>query len=110
VLAYDPDFMPVRAPLLFSCLGLILLMLVWATVEGRWRDQTRWIELGLSISLCAIMIWCVLAGPIFQSPPTEQAMKLGLALISGFSLADAWSKRDRLGSGRSGLDTAAIVP
>ncbi|MFZ2030919.1 MAG: hypothetical protein WAU68_11465 [Vitreimonas sp.] len=93
--AYDGDFLLVRAPLLFSCLGLSLAVLAWVAIEGRWRKLTRRVELVLTLAICAVMAWSILAGPIFQAAPTDQLMKLCVAIIGGFALTNAWSDRDR---------------
>jgi hypothetical protein len=101
---YNPDFAHVRAPVLFSCIGLNLLLFVWVAIDGRWRELTRRIELGLTLSICAIMAWSVLAGDILQSQPADQLMKLAMALCSGFALSNAWSSRDRYWNDGGGFD------
>lgn len=100
-LTYDPDFMRVRGPLLFSCLGLSLGAYAWVGIEGRWRAQTRRVSFALTLVLCALMAWCILAGPIFQTATADQFMRLALAIIGGFTLTTAWSERDRHTGGGS---------
>jgi hypothetical protein len=102
--AYDAGFLTVRAPLMFSCLVLSLAMFAWVAIEGRWRRLTRRIELILTLAICAIMAWSILAGPVFQAPATDQVMKLCVAIIGGFTLTTAWSDRDRRWGDRMPID------
>lgn len=108
-MSYDPDFMRVRGPFLFSCLGLSLGAYAWVGIEGRWRKQTRRVSFALTLVLCAIMAWCILAGPIFQATAADQFMRLGLAIIGGFTFTTVWSERDRWGGGAPKSQQATLA-
>jgi hypothetical protein len=89
---YDHQFLAERAPLLWSVLTFSLLILAFATIEGRWRPITRKLALGSSLVIALISLWVVMAGPIFVEAPTDQSMKFWVALIAGITCVDVWLK------------------
>jgi hypothetical protein len=50
-------------------------------VEGRWRKLTRRVSTAFGAAICALLVWFVVGGPIFQFKPTEDSAKLALTLI-----------------------------
>jgi hypothetical protein len=100
VLAFEPDFLATRAPVLLIYWAAGIALLVVLLVEGRWRDLTRRIDLGLKLAACALMSWFVFGGRIFVEDPADQSTKgaLGLIilLILGQLAVDMWRTRRRI--------------
>jgi hypothetical protein len=80
-LAFAPDFIATRAPvlLLFWAAGLVQLVVV--IIEGRWRSLTRRINTGMQVAACALMGWLILGGPIFAGEPADRTTKGALAFL-----------------------------
>lgn len=99
-LAFAPDFLATRAPvlLLFWAAGIALLVVL--IVEGRWRNLTRRIDFGSKIAACLLMVWFIVGGRIFVSEPADQTTKGALWLIVLLILCDfavrAWRLRTRI--------------
>ncbi len=93
-LAFDADFLATRAPVLLVFWAGGIALLVVLIIEGRWRDLTRRIDLGLRIIACALMAWFILGGRIFLADPADQTAKGAMALIVLLMLGqfafDAW--------------------
>ena len=87
-MAYDDDFLSFRGPVLLTFMVANLLPYGIVVVQGRWRPLTRNIATGLSVVICAILTWAVLAGDIFQARPTDQLVKVLLVLIIIITLLD----------------------
>jgi hypothetical protein len=101
-LAFGPEFLATRAPvvLVYWSAGIALLALL--IVEGRWRVLTRRIDLGLKLACCALLAWLALGGRIFLADQADQSAKsvLGLLIvvILGELAVHAWRLRNRIRS------------
>ncbi|HVY89753.1 MAG TPA: hypothetical protein VG942_12840 [Hyphomonadaceae bacterium] len=99
-LAFAPDFLITRAPviMLYWAAGLTLMLVV--IMEGRWRPLTRQVNLGLQVLVCALMAWLILGGPMFVSEVADQTAKAALGLIIVLVVIQlaslAWRRRARL--------------
>jgi hypothetical protein len=88
VFAFDRTFMATRGPWVlpmwlagFALSGVLI-------VDGRWRRRTRKISVVLNATLCAVVIFFVAEGPIFQLRTTDEAAKAALAIIVVAALID----------------------
>jgi hypothetical protein len=99
-LAFAPDFLATRAPVLLVFWAAGIALLVVLIVEGRWRDLTRRIDIGGKIAACLLMTWFIAGGRIFVSEAADQTTKGALALIVLLILfelaAHAWRLRTRI--------------
>ena len=99
-LAFDPDFLATRAPLVLVYWSAGIALLVLLIVEGRWRPLTRRIDLGLKLVCCALLAWLALGGRIFLTEQADQSVKSVLGLLVVVILAQlavqAWRLRSRL--------------
>lgn len=99
-LAFDPDFLATRAPVLLLYWAAGISLLVVLIVEGRWRDLTRRIDLGLKLASCAVMAWLMFGGRIFVSEAADESTKGILGLIVLLVLAElafqVWRTRRRI--------------
>jgi len=86
VLTYAETFQQRRAPVLYSLLLLNVPLLVAVIVKGRWTPTLRRLEFVLGLATCAAMVWCVLAGPIFIAPITDQFMKFGMLVLTALTV------------------------
>lgn len=99
-LAFAPDFLATRAPLvlLFWASGIALMVVL--ILEGRWRRLTRRIDAGSKLAACALMLWLVLGGRIFFSDAADGMTKNLLfalvLLIAGQLAFRVWRTRTRI--------------
>lgn len=74
--------------------GLLLLLLLnvpiylAVIVKGRWPASLRALQTGLSLTICAALVWTVLDGPIFVAPISDRTVKPLLMLIVAGTLVD----------------------
>jgi hypothetical protein len=87
-LAYDGAFLRLRGPLVLAVIVLLLVQLAALVVRGRWEPVTRTVDIALTVVMCAVLTWAVVAGPIYVAAPTDQFVKAVLALIILGSLVD----------------------
>mgnify|MGYP000873803370 CR=1 FL=1 len=90
--AYDEAFRTYRAPLLWPLVAAGIGLYAWATIEGRWRPLTRQLSQIVSIIVCALMLWSLLAGNIFVAEQTDRGMKFGMAIAGGFGVMRLWMR------------------
>ena len=87
IFEFDANFLPMRAwPAVLLWAGTFAVHLV-AVRQGRWTKTTRRIEHALTLAFVALMIWWIVAGPIFVAPMTDQGAKGALALVILISVA-----------------------
>ena len=72
---YDDTFRQWRLPVLLPLLVAHLVLYVVLVVEGRWRRLTRRIDMTLSLLISGLLIWSLLAGPIFQAEVGNRAAR-----------------------------------
>lgn len=94
-LAYDAEFFRHRAPWLLVLMLLHLALYATLIVQGRWRPLTRQIDIGLSLVMCGVLAWVLLAGAIFQARPTDDLVKAVILLIIITALLDVSVKLRR---------------
>ena len=80
-LAFDPDFLATRAPALLVLWAAGITLLVVLIIEGKWRDLTRRIDVGVKVFACALMAWFTFGGRIFAGEPADQSAKGLMAVI-----------------------------
>lgn len=85
-LTYTETFRQRQAPCLLVLLMLNIPLFITVIVNGRWSVLMRRIEMGLSLIICAAMVWTVLDGPVFMSSNSDQMVKFFLVLIVAFTL------------------------
>ncbi|MDI1461329.1 hypothetical protein QEZ54_10150 [Catellatospora sp. KI3] len=105
--AYDPDFLRLRGPLLLALMLTQIALLVVLGVRRRWQTSTRRFSVGLAALSAAVMTWCVLAGPVFTARPTDDFMKLALAVSALLSVIEIFRQLRRLR--RPGTNVPVVV-
>lgn len=87
-LTYTDAFRHRQAPWLFVLLLLNIPILVAVMANGRWSNTLRRIWSGLSLLLCAVLVWTVLDGPVFQGQASDRAIKPALVVAIAYTLFD----------------------
>jgi len=95
-LAYADDFQRQRLPWLLALWSLEALFFAWLAVEGRWRVLTRRIEAGFQVATGVVLVWFLLAGPMFRVAEIDRAAKGGLIIATAAVVIDAALKVRRL--------------
>jgi hypothetical protein len=67
---------------MFITLAASIALLAWATIEGRWRRETRIAEVVINAILGGVLIWLLRAGPVFTADATDDIMKLGMSVAA----------------------------
>ena len=100
VFEFDAEFLATRAPLVLLYWAATIAMMVLLIIEGRWRPLTRRIELGLTVALCALLLWIVFGGRVFVQEAADATTDGALLLVVVLVLADAgwklWRRRSRI--------------
>ncbi len=99
-LAFAPDFLATRAPLVLLLWAAGIALLVVLIVEGRWRDLTRKIDMGIKVAAAILLTWFVFGGRIFVTDAADETVRGVLALIVLLVLGQmafhAWRLRRRI--------------
>jgi hypothetical protein len=88
-LAIDPEFIASRAPwvlLLWAATGALALATL---IAGRWTRTTRLVGVALDLAWIALLLWWVLAGPIFVTEAADTTARGLLFLLIVFPVVDA---------------------
>jgi hypothetical protein len=80
--AYTAEFQRSRLPWLIGLLAGLLVMLSFAAIRGRWSRLTRRINIGLNMTLAALVLSLAILGNIFQSGAVDQIARGVLALAA----------------------------
>ncbi|GHH04459.1 hypothetical protein [Comamonas sp. JC664] len=80
-LTYTDGFRQRQAPWLFVLLLLNVPMLIAVIVSGRWTKGLRRMDVGLSLSTCAVMAWTVLDGPILRAEASDRTARFSMTVI-----------------------------
>jgi hypothetical protein len=98
--AYNEDFTRYRAPWLIALVAANVVLYGVLVVRGRWEPVTRWSEIVLAVASCVFVTWVLLAGPVFQAQPTDDAFRGAAILITVLSLLGLgvrlWRERRRV--------------
>lgn len=86
-LTYTGEFRERQGPFLLALLLLNFPLFITVLVNGRWSAAMRRIQFGLSLALCAAMVWTVLGGPVFLAPQSDRAAKASLILVTALTIA-----------------------
>ncbi|MES2094965.1 MAG: hypothetical protein V4531_14325 [Actinomycetota bacterium] len=86
--AFDPDFLSWRAPWVIPLWAVSLAVGITLLVVGRWGGLTRRVALIGNVALLALLVWWIVAGPIFESDVANGITKVCLALIVALTLLD----------------------
>jgi hypothetical protein len=79
--AYSADFQHWRLPCFLGLLAGLLVLLLFATIEGRWRRLTRRINIGLNLALACLVLFFAVDGDILQSSQVDHVVRDVLALV-----------------------------
>ena len=85
---YDETFRQWRLPLLVPLLIAHVLLYAVLVAEGRWRRLTRRIDMTLSLVISGMLVWVLLAGPIFQADIGNRAARNAIWPIVLIALVD----------------------
>ncbi|MFI5914270.1 HAAS signaling domain-containing protein [Dactylosporangium sp. NPDC051541] len=80
-LAYDPEFLRLRGPILLVLIVSGIAFEVVLAVLGRWRGHLPAVGLVHGLLICAVMTWVIGSGPVFTAATTDRAAKDWGALI-----------------------------
>lgn len=80
-LTYTNEFLGRQALVLFALILLNIPLNIAMIVSGRRSVTLQRIEMGLSLIMCATMIWTVADGPILMTPTSDQTAKFFMVLI-----------------------------
>ena len=105
VFEFDAEFLATRAPLVLLYWAATIALFVVLIIEGRWRSLTRRIELGLTLALCALLMWIVFGGRVFVQEAANATTEGMLVLLVIALLAEAGWK---LWRGRSRIRTPVV--
>jgi hypothetical protein len=94
-LVYDATFRQVRLPLLLTLLIAQLMLYATLVAAGRWQLITRRIDIILSLSISAMLVWSITAGHIFQGDEADRTARGAIALILLFVAWDIVVKVQR---------------
>jgi hypothetical protein len=94
-LVYDATFRQVRLPLLLTLLIAQLMLYATLVAAGRWQLLTRRIDIILSLSISAMLVWSITAGHIFQGDEADSTARGAIALILLFVAWDIVVKVQR---------------
>jgi hypothetical protein len=88
VLTYDETFARRIAPWLLALMVTHLLFFGVLIVNGRWTARLRRVDAALSVAICGVMTWAIVAGPVYTAQPTDDLVKGVSALIVLVSVVD----------------------
>ena len=82
-LALDEGFLTARAPLVLLLLAAVFAAGIALLVAGRWTPLLRKLAIASDVAWIALLLWWLLAGPIFVSAAADGVTKgcLGLLVI-----------------------------
>jgi hypothetical protein len=87
-LTYTDTFRQRQAPVLLMLILLNIPLYITVLVKGRWSAILRRLETGLSLIVCAALMWAVLDGPVFMAASSDRTCKFLLVLIAAFILIE----------------------
>jgi len=94
-LVYDATFRQLRLPLLLTLLIAQLMLYAALVAQGRWQLLTRRIDIVLSASIGAMLIWSITVGHIFQGDEADGTARAAIVLILLFVAWDIVVKLQR---------------
>jgi hypothetical protein len=94
--AYDEAFLANRAVLLWSLLAVAIGIELWQALAGRRSRAMRIVEAIFGLALASALFQIVIAGDVFAAEPTNQYMKLAMALFGGWGLIESGSALKRM--------------
>jgi hypothetical protein len=87
-LELDPEFLAYRAPWVFLPWAISLAVGIALLVAGRWTPVTRRITIAADALAVVLLVWWVIAGPIFVNPAADSLTKVCLVLLAALSALD----------------------
>jgi hypothetical protein len=85
-LTYTDTFRHRQAPVLLVLLLLNVPLMIAAIVRGQRSTVLRRMETGLSLVICAAMLWTVLDGPVFMAASGDSSAKFAMVIIIAITL------------------------
>jgi len=86
--AFDGTFLAVRAGWVILLWLVILAIGIAVLIAGRWSTVTRMIALASNVAWIALLLWWLLAGPIFVSAAADSVTKGCLVLVGLLFVVD----------------------
>lgn len=81
-LTYTETFRGRQAPFLLALLWVNIPLFLGVLLRGRRSARLRRLETGLGIATCAVMVWTVWDGPVFQGEASDRTCKFLLVAIT----------------------------
>lgn len=85
-LTYTETFRQRQAPWLLAILLLNIPLFGAVIVQGRWSPALRRVATGMSLAICAAMVWTIVDGPVFMAQASDTMTKAIMGLIVAFTL------------------------
>ena len=85
---YAPTFLAQQGPWLLLLLLLNIPLFLAVMVHGRWTPRLRRLELALSLTTCAALLWTVTGGPIVLAAASDRTIRFFMVVIVIVSLFD----------------------
>jgi len=89
---YDDTFRQTRLPLLVALMGAHIVLYMRLVADGRWRKLTRRIDIGISVAVCAVLLWSTQVGRILEHDAADRGARIIIVLIVLLVLVDVGSK------------------
>ncbi|MDQ2669585.1 MAG: hypothetical protein M3Y31_03060 [Gemmatimonadota bacterium] len=96
-LALDGEFVIVRAPWVLVVWAAAFAGGIAALVIGRWTRATRIASIALDVAIAALLLWWVIAGPVFTATAADSFTKPLLVVFAALALLDAALTVRRIG-------------
>ena len=80
-LTYTESFRQQQGPILFVLLLLNIPIMIGGVASGHWSVNLRRLEVVLETSVCAVMVWTFLDGPVFMAAVSDRFVKVAMILI-----------------------------
>lgn len=74
-------------------LALNIPMFINVNLMGRCSAIMRCIEMGLSPAFCAVLLWTVVAGPVFIAASSDPTVNFTLVLMVAFTLTNVANRQ-----------------
>jgi hypothetical protein len=90
--AFDPEFLQWRAPWVLVLWAVSFGFLFAELAAGRSSRTTRLVSVACDVGWLALLTWCLMAGPIFTAPATDDVVRLclvGIMVITAIGLVMA---------------------
>lgn len=94
-LTYSETFRERQGPWLLGLLLLHVPLFVAVAVRGRWSDNLRRLQTGLSLVVCAALAWTLSDGPVFVAAVSDRMVRFFLVLTIAGTFLEIGIRRYR---------------